>query len=141
MHVKLQLIVCTEDGQEGSVADVITLEKDSQRIEHLGLTLAGAKQLLATIQQQLLEQQVAAFLASHSHCKVCGGALRVKGHHTRRFHTLFGTFTLASPRFYHCRCQRRETTSFRPFTALLPESVAPEFLFIETKGLPWSHMA
>jgi hypothetical protein len=131
MRVKLQLVVCTEDGQEGSAADVITLEKDSQRIEHLGLTLAEAKQFLATIQQQLLEQQVAAFPASH--CKICGAVLQVKGHHTRRFRTLFGAFTLASPRFYHCRCQRCKTTSFRPLTALLPESVAPELLFMETK--------
>jgi hypothetical protein len=81
----------------------------------------------------LLEQQVAAFLALHSHCKACRAALNAKGHHTRRFRTLVGTFTLASPRFYHCRCQRRKATSFRPLTTLLPESFALELLFMETK--------
>ena len=46
---------------------------------------------------------------------------------------LFGTFKLASPRLFHCRCRRRKTTSFRPLSALLTESAAPELLFMETK--------
>jgi hypothetical protein len=41
--------------------------------------------------------------------------------------------TLTSPRLYHCRCQRRKTTTFRPLNALLTDSVAPELLFMETK--------
>jgi hypothetical protein len=55
---KLQLVMCTDDGREEIVMDVVTLQKDSQRIEHLGLTLAEAKQLLTMIQQRLLEQQI-----------------------------------------------------------------------------------
>ena len=133
MHVKLQLVMCTDDGREETVTDIVTLQKDSQRIEHLGLTLAEAKQLLTTLQQCVLQQQVDAFLASHSHCQTCGTPLQVKGSHTRSFRTLFGTFTLASPRLYHCRCTRRKTTSFRPLSSLLTESVAPELLLMETK--------
>jgi hypothetical protein len=133
MQVKLQLVVCTDEGREETVTDIVTLQKDCQRIEHLGLTLAEAKQLLTTIQQRVLEGQIRSFLADHSHCKACGAALKVKGSQTRRFRTLFGTFTLPSPRLYHCRCQRRKTTTFRPLTALLTESVAPELLLIETK--------
>jgi hypothetical protein len=72
-------------------------------------------------------------VASRSRCEACGAPLRVKGDHTRTFRTLFGTFKLASPRLYHCRCQRRKTISVRPLTSLLPESVAPELLFMETK--------
>lgn len=72
-------------------------------------------------------------LTSRAHCEACGAALQVKGSHTRTFRTLFGTFKLSSPRLYHCRCQRRKTTTFRPLTFLLPESVAPELLFLETK--------
>jgi hypothetical protein len=36
MRVKLQLVICHDDGQEETVADVITLTKNNQRIEHLG---------------------------------------------------------------------------------------------------------
>ena len=62
MRVKLQLVICTEDGQEETVTDIITLQKDAQRIEHLGLTLKEAKQLLTTIQKRLLQYQVAQFI-------------------------------------------------------------------------------
>jgi hypothetical protein len=133
MHVKLQLVMCTDDGREETVADIVSLKKDSKRIEHLGLTLAEAKQLLKTIQQRLLAQQVDAFLASQAHCQTCGTKLKVKGYHTRLFRTLFGTFKLRSPRLLHCPCYRRKTTSFRHLSALLTESAAPELLFIETK--------
>ena len=54
MRVKLQLVLCSDEGQEETVTDVITLNKNHQRIEHLGLTLAEAKQLLSTLQQHLL---------------------------------------------------------------------------------------
>ena len=46
MRVKLQLVMCSDDGQEETVTDIVTLKKDAQRIEHLGLTLKEAKQLL-----------------------------------------------------------------------------------------------
>jgi hypothetical protein len=58
MRVKLQLVLCSDDGQEETITDVVTLQKDSQRIEHLGLTLREAKQLLTTTQKRLLQYQV-----------------------------------------------------------------------------------
>src|SRR5262245_13761545 len=61
MRVKLQLVMCSDEGQEETVTDVITLDKNHQRIEQLGLTLAEAKQLLSTLQRHLLQQQVDAF--------------------------------------------------------------------------------
>ena len=72
MRVKLQLIMCSDDGREETVTDIVTLKKDSKRIEHLGLTLAEAKHLLKTIQQRVLQRQVDTFLDSCSTCKDCG---------------------------------------------------------------------
>ena len=46
MRVKLQLVLCTDDGQEQTVTDVVTLQKDGQRLEHLGLTLKEATLVL-----------------------------------------------------------------------------------------------
>src|SRR5215813_2211500 len=135
MRVKLQLVICNDDGREETVTDLVTLKKNHQRIEHLGLTLAEAKQLLTTIQQRVLQQQVDAFLDTCLTCLDCGAPLKVKAYQSRSFRTLFGTFTLASPRLFHCRCQGCKTTSFRPLSSLLTESVAPELLFMETK---WS---
>jgi hypothetical protein len=107
MRVKLQLVICDDDGQEATVTDVVILQKDHRRIEHLGLTLAEAKQLLATLQQHVVAQQAATFVAAHTQCDDCGATLQHKGQQTRTFRTLFGTVTLDSPRLYHCRCQPR----------------------------------
>jgi hypothetical protein len=133
MKFKVQLVVCAEDGREETVQDLTVLDKDWQRIEHLGLTLAEAQQLLAMLQQQLVAEQASTFVATRSQCDDCGATLQSKEQQTRTFRTLFGTVTLSSPRLYHCRCQRRKTTTFRPLTALLTESTAPELLFMETK--------
>jgi hypothetical protein len=133
MKITVQLVVCGDDGHEETFTDVVVLEKACQRIEHLGLTLAEAKQTLTALQQRLVEQQTGAFVAAQAQCDRCGTALGIKGYHTRTFRTLFGTVTLTSPRLYHCRCQRRKTTAFRPLNALLTDAVAPELLFMETK--------
>jgi hypothetical protein len=41
--------LCSDEGQEETVTEVMTLNKHSQCIEHLGLTLAAAKQLLSIL--------------------------------------------------------------------------------------------
>jgi hypothetical protein len=137
MRVKLQLVICSDEGQEETVTDVITLNKNNQCIEHLGLTLAEAKQLLSTLQQHLLQHQVDTFLDPCSTCPDCGALLKVKAHASRSFRTLFGTCKLDSPRLEHCDCTRRKTLSFRPLSTLLTESVAPELLYMEAK---WSSL-
>jgi hypothetical protein len=137
MRLKLQLVICNDEGHEETVTDVITLNKNTQRIEHLGLTLAESKQLLSTLQHHLLQQQIHTFLDTHSTCPDCGTPLGVKAYGSRSFRTLFGTFKLSSPRLEHCDCQQRKTSSFRPLSALLTESVAPELLYMEAK---WSSL-
>src|SRR5262245_3913221 len=137
MRVKLQLVICHDDGQEETVTDVITLNKHNQRIEHLGLSLAESKHLLSTLQRHLLQQQVTTFLDTHATCPDCGTPLKLKAHGSRSFRTLFGTLTFSSPRLEHCDCTRHTTASCRPLSALLTESVAPELLSMEAK---WSSL-
>src|SRR5215471_11363506 len=137
MRVKLQLVMCSDEGHEETVTDVITLDKNHRRIEHLGLTLAEAKHLLSTLQRHLLQQQVDTFLDECTTCPDCGTPLKLKARAHRSFRTLFGTYKLSSPRLEHCDCTRRKTSSFRPLSALLTESVAPELLYMEAK---WSSL-
>ena len=137
MRVKLQLVMCHDEGHEETVTDVITLNKNHQRIEHLGLTLAESKQLLSTLQRHLLQQQVDTFLDARSTCPDCGTPLKLKAHGSRALRTLFGTLEVYSPRLEHCDCTRRKTSSFRPLSALLTEPVAPELLYMEAK---WSSL-
>jgi hypothetical protein len=119
MKFTVQFGVCSEDGRAEQVHEVMSLDKASQRIEHLSLTLAEAKSILKTLQQHSVEQQATVFVAAHAQCHDCGTALGIKGHHTRPFRTLFGAVTLTSPRLYHCHCQPRKTTTFRPRLSLL----------------------
>jgi hypothetical protein len=72
MRIQLQLVMCSDDGQEETLTDLVTLQKDAQRIEHLGLTLREAKQHLNTLQKRLLHHQVDTFLAGSSTCPDCG---------------------------------------------------------------------
>ena len=80
MRIKLQLVLCSDDGQEETVTDIVSLQKDAQRIEHLGLTLREAKQLLNTVQKHLLQHQVDAFLDACATCPDCGTLLKAKGY-------------------------------------------------------------
>src|SRR5215472_3031439 len=137
MRVKLQLVICNDEGQEETVTDVIALNKNQQRIEHLGLTMAESKHLLSTLQRHLLQQQVHTFLLTFSTCQDCHTPLKLKAHGSRSFRTLFGTFKLPSPRLELCPCKRPEPSSFRPLSALLTDSVAPELLSMEAK---WSSL-
>ena len=133
MRVTLQPVMCNDQGDAETVTDVITLNKNHQRIEHLGLTLVEAKHLLSTLQRHLLQQQVDTFLDVRSTCPDCGTPLKLKAHGSRSLRTLFGTFKVYSPRLEHCDCTRRKTSSFRPLSALLTEPVAPELLYMEAK--------
>jgi hypothetical protein len=141
MRIKVQLVMCAEDGGEEQVQEIAVVEKPHQRIEHLGLMLAEAKAVLKRLQQHLVERQATAFVAAHAQCDHCGKALGIKAYRTRTFRTLFGTITLTSPRLYHGRCQRRKTTTSRPLNALLTDAVAPSCSSWRRSGPPWSPMA
>src|ERR1043166_895554 len=91
MRVKLQLVMCSAEGDEEPVTDVIILNKHHQRIEHLGLTLAESKHLLSTLQRHLLQQQITTFLDTRSTCPDCGAPLKLKARGSRSFRSLFGT--------------------------------------------------
>src|SRR6266851_10438835 len=96
MRVKLQLVISHDDGHEETVTDVITLTKNHQRIEHLGLSLAESKQLLGTLQRHILQQQVTTFLDTHATCPDCGTPLQLKARGNKSFRTLFGTCQFSS---------------------------------------------
>ncbi len=85
MRVKLQLVMCTDAGREATVTDIVTLQKDSPRLEHLGWMLAEATQRLTTSQQRVLAQQVNPFLALHAPWETCGMVRKVTGSHSRTF--------------------------------------------------------
>ena len=47
MQFKVQPLLCANEGHEETTHEIAILEKECQRIEYRGLTLAEAKQILS----------------------------------------------------------------------------------------------
>ena len=66
MKIKIQITVESDDGQLNVAQDVAHLDRGTLRPETLGLTLAEARSILAGIEQTVVEQQAAEFMAQAS---------------------------------------------------------------------------
>ena len=130
MKFQLELTVQTDEGT--STTEVITLERQHLCDDTLGLSLDEAKSLLAQLQQQIVAQQVDAFINAVQTCE-CGQTHTRKGHHTIRYQTLFGKLQLSSPRFYTCDCQNHPHKSYSPLRQVLKEGITPELLYLQSK--------
>ncbi|PLS82707.1 MAG: ISKra4 family transposase [Actinobacteria bacterium] len=126
-----------EDEAGGEIVELAALEKDCERIEQLGLSLAESKEILKTLQKHILERQVSEFVEARRGCPTYEGRLGLKGHHTVLFRTPFGDVSLDSPRLRPCRCSPAGTATFSPLNELLTEHTSPELLYLETK---WSSL-
>ena len=132
IRVSLQIVVETEDG-ERTVHEVATVTRTDLRPDTVGLHLDEAKNLLASVQRAVVEQQVAEYLARRATCSCCGRPHRHKGEHTILVLTLFGTVRLTSPRLFHCGCRPRSTRTFSPLADALPEHTTPELVLLESE--------
>jgi hypothetical protein len=137
LRFKLQLVAVADDDEQVFIDDIAVLDKDYERLEHLGLSLAEAKALLLELQRQVLSRQIAAFLAARVACPTCGRARGIKDQKTIAFRTVFGKLALASPRLRRCPCQHHGQSSTSPLVELLPSRTAPELLYLESK---WSSL-
>jgi hypothetical protein len=136
VRIKLQLVVIADD-EEVCVDDVVVLDKQHERLEHLGLSLAEAKTILLELQRQVLTRQIAAFLATRVVCPSCDRPRGIKDRKNIVFRTLFGNLELTSPRLRRCPCQHDGQLSTSPLVELLSEHTTPELLYLETK---WSSL-
>src|SRR3954453_14090945 len=137
MRVKVLLQITTGDGTPGEIEEIeeiATLTKSVDRPEDLGLSLAESKALLASAQHRIVEGQTKAWAKERRCWETWGRARRRKGSYPLVFRTLFGDVHLASPRLHRCSCREgdRPATS-SPLTELIPDHVAPERLYLETR--------
>jgi hypothetical protein len=78
-------------------------------IADLGLTLAEAKLLLASVQREIAAAQARAHVLRRPDCSRCDGVCRVKDYRHHAVATLFGQVTMKLPRFRCARCCGTET--------------------------------
>ncbi|MBU1342671.1 MAG: ISKra4 family transposase [Proteobacteria bacterium] len=133
MKMKVQIIIEYETGEETFTHDVACLTRGDLLPETLGLTLAEGKDLLAKMQKEMIDHQVAEYIQQSQHCSNCGSKHSLKDAKYISFRTPFGKLKLDSPRFYSCNCQPRLKKSFSPLAVALPERTSPEFLYLESK--------
>src|SRR5216683_673510 len=105
MKVRILLQIAADDAEPGEAKEVLSLEKRTDLLEEVGLSLAESKALLAAIQHRIVGLQTGAWMKQRRHCETCGRRLRVKGSYPITFRTLFGDIRLTSQRFDRCRCQ------------------------------------
>jgi hypothetical protein len=105
MRLRVQVVVETDEGQAEVVQDVFALAPRPLAPDTVGIGLAEAKELLAAVQETVVDEQVKAALSEQEHCGDCGRPHRHKDARTIVLRTLFGTLPLPSPRWYRCGCQ------------------------------------
>ena len=138
MKIRIQITIEQDDKSAETITEELTvLTRSNTADDTLGLTLAEGKDILATLQQQMVKQQIAAHLQLHQHCNHCHQRYRRNGRNRLIYRTLFGNVRLDSQRYYHCDCTKHETKSFSPLTALIPERTAPELAYLRSK---WSSL-
>jgi hypothetical protein len=86
--------------------EVARIERGEEAgLAELGLRLAQAKQLTASLQGQIIPVQVATLGERRRSCVTCGSVLASKGHYRARFRSLFGDVPLRVRRLLVCPCR------------------------------------
>ena len=132
MNIELTIRITTPDGIT-QTEKIASLAKSTDTIDDIGLSIDEGKDILLKLQQEIVAAQCAAFCARLSRCPCCERKLRCKARGQIRYRTVFGDVTVANPRFYHCQCHDNPAKTFSPLTVLLPDHIAPELLWLETK--------
>jgi hypothetical protein len=134
MRVRVLLQITADDGATGDAMEVAVFEKHTERPEHIGLSIAEGKALMAAVQQSVVDAQIVAWAARHRCCEACGARRHSKGSHPVVFRTLYGDVQIASPRLYRCPCQNTDTpATVSPLRNLIPDHIAPERLYLEAR--------
>ena len=137
-HVRTLLQITMDDGAAGVAEEIAAFEKQAERPEDVGLSLAEGKTVTAAIQRQLVKLQIASWAERHRCCEACGARRRRKGSSPVVFRTLYGDVPLASPRLHRCPCQDADgPATLLPLRALILGQIAPERLYLEAR---WSSL-
>lgn len=132
MNIEISVTITDPDGAAHDHV-VAAFDKGFETSAEIGLSIAESKALLLKLQQEIVGAQTRAYCARRAVCQTSGKKLRTKGHRQIRYRTVFGDILVDSPRFYCCPCTEGGARTFSPLTELLPDRVAPEMLWLETK--------
>ena len=133
MKVTVQVVLHADDDSETVVREAFTVQREALTPDTVGLQLQEAKDLLAAVQDTLVEHQVTTALSAQAACPDCGIGRRHKDSRPIVMRTLFGTLRLDSPRWWHCPCSPRAARTFSPLAAILRERTTPELSYLQAR--------
>jgi len=97
-----------------------------------GLSIAEGKALLASLQKQIVTEQIQQHLASMKYCPQCGKALKTKGHYQSTLRSVYGSVAMRIRRLRACPCSGSLVQSFSTlFTNKSP--ITPELRYLTAK--------
>jgi len=133
MRIESTVAITAPDGTVHTDT-IAPLDKRTETSGAIGLSIADGKDIVLQLQQDIVTAQCAASCASRACCPASGRKLRCKGHREIRCRTVFGDVAVDSSRYYQAPGHDGAARTFSPLTDLLPDHVAPELLWLETKG-------
>ena len=103
-------LIATEDDARCLSTDLVEICRPDGLgdVAKLGLTLAEAKQLLASVQRAVVSRQVDSHGQLRPCCRSCSGRCHLKDWRGHCIATLFGAVTVRLPRFLCIVCNRTE---------------------------------
>lgn len=78
----------------------------------VGLTIAEGKALLASLQSQIVTDQIQLYVASFKACPDCGKAFRTKGYYRSTLRSVYGKVGMRIRRLTKCPCSGSDKESF-----------------------------
>ena len=133
MKITVQVVLHADDDTQTVVREAFTLNRETLTPDTMGLQLREAKDLLAAVQDTLVEYQVTTELAAQVDCPDCGIPRRHKDSRPIVMRTLFGTLRLDSPRWWTCPCAPGSARTFSPLAAVLRERTTPELSYLQAR--------
>ena len=105
MKFTIQVLIEAADALPLTVPIQI-IDRPCESIEEVGLHTAEAKSILKGLEENVVRQQLAEFLATKRSCPRCQRSRAIKGYHPLRFRSAYGDVPLRSPRWHRCECER-----------------------------------
>ena len=132
MDIEISVTITAPDGT-AHTDRIAAFSKGIEAAGDIGLSIEEGKAVLLGIQRKVVAAQCEAFCIQRARCTCCDRKLRGKGRRQIRYRTVFGDIAVESPRFYSCQCHNGPAKTFSPLNELLPDHIAPELLWLETK--------
>ena len=115
MKITVQVVLHADDDSETVVREAFTVQRNALTPDTVGLQLQEAKDLLAAMQDTLVQHQVSTALSAQIGCPDCGNPFRHKDSRRIVVRTVFGVLRLDSPRWWSCpRTPRPAARTFSP---------------------------